>query len=151
MNKEKLNKNHIIAYISYDLKVIRHDNEDYILNVIGFDDEYLILSKVKTPNDEITKIKSRWCDINDNKLILKPLSYLEDQLRTEKFSILNMQSLTHDDLAKLCEIAEKLVVEPSHISLAAYMWLIKNHYDVFELIEKGFAIDINKKATDESV
>lgn len=45
----------------------------------------------------------------------------------------------HDD--KICKIS---LNEPDRCSAVYYNWMIKNHFDVNDLIGRGFALDINQ-------
>lgn len=77
---------------------------------------------------------------NKIKLILYPMS-----------SYMNESSLSFKDLASILNEAEdytakflfgKIKLQSEKIALALFVDLITDHYDVFGLIEKGFAIDV---------
>lgn len=74
------------------------------------------------------------------KPILKPLSDLtKDNEVTTEFQLIFKEN--DDIIDYLCE--EKGDVSKKNIPYQLAEWLFKNHFDVFGLIEKGLAIDIN--------
>lgn len=74
-------------------------------------------------------------DNTDFKPILRPLSDLTPKYLGE----LNLDISTEIQLDK---VATKFIL-PTDVNYTIFIVLLKNHFDVFGLIEKGLAIDIN--------
>lgn len=76
----------------------------------------------------------------DIKPILRSLSDLQD---------FDKKGLNENDKAEIFNLSLNLrfssiqKIDPRYISMFTYLWLLKNHFDVFGLIEQGLAMDIN--------
>jgi hypothetical protein len=93
---------------------------------IDFDNDSVILERINVPLDEI-------------KLILRPLSDL-----TKKDNTLIDSWKKQDSFGSFFRKFEDITLD--RIPVLEYriiVSLLQNHYDIFGLIEKGLAIDIN--------
>jgi hypothetical protein len=118
---EKLELRHVIGYVPYKLMAtqifdgIRLKHEVTLNNVINF------------------------CEGNTNaKIVLRPLSELSD-ISGKYLSECNLDLL---DQMELTDLSQKRT-NFDHIAYDLAVWLFENHFDVFGLIEKGLAVDIN--------
>jgi len=126
---EKLELKHLAPYLPYELKM-SENKYDLVLNVNNhpnhcYDLEYSIKEQIKPilrPLSDLKKIK-------DKIEKLSPYWYVDDETKwlTEK--------------GKIDKIYPKHVIE--WIPYVLMELLLENHYDVFGLIDKGLAIDIN--------
>lgn len=122
----ELELKHLAAYLPYGLKVTKKDwakifkmdNDGTTLNCVGI--------------DYILKVNA--------KPILRPLSYLTKE-EVNGFSVgvrLQLRHLINNEI--------ELFDDEAFLSRVSYYeldWLFERHFDVFGLIEKGLAIDIN--------
>lgn len=120
----KLELKHLAPYFPYKLKILGLNNQNKL--------RPLSLSSVRIASDLI------YDRINENKPILRPLS--DFNTRTYLLDCQNLDGICiEEDLS--------LHSKGFGIELREYMniydFLFKNHFDVFGLIEKGLAIDIN--------
>ena len=135
----KLEAKHLSAYLPYRLNMKRN-------GFIG------ILKQIKLPDEEsLNEIYefqvscSNWWenadDRNHYKPILRPLSDLKD----DSFIDINNQytNTPNWDYYKEDWIASGKNLSDTIIEYCVMQWLIKNHFDVFGLIEAELAIDIN--------
>lgn len=117
MNKEKLTDKHICPYLPYGLKVT-NGNETVEITVRNID--MLLLSQ-------------------DFKPILRPLS---DLTKEEYFSVwkfeMDEESLVFHFLG--LDYESRFL---DKYSLSFWNDLLSKHFDIFDLIPKGLAIDIN--------
>lgn len=150
MNNEKkapvLTLAHLASYLPYGLKVVSKIN-NYSYTLLGAcKDEILI-------QDDL----NGWYATNIFKPILRPISDLyiyNEHFEESWISRLNKECIefsnTHgiwldsdldfDIMYDRCEPPGYL---PLEYTSKCRDWLVKNHFDVFGLIEKGLAIDIN--------
>lgn len=115
---EKLTLEHLIPYLPYQLKVLRPDNKT-ILEIKGINGQLIIFDRL----DNV----SQYGDIEQAKPILCPLSNLKNNRDLYDFPV---DYIIDND-------------KDSELGMDEWNILFKNHYDVFGLIEKGLAIDIN--------
>ena len=128
----KLELKHLSPYLPYKLRgVFLHtDNTiEYVKitmassNGIGYDDEEFYKNVGDKNYYELTKP------------ILRPLSDLK--LSEWKSKVFKLQNKYNDSTLLFCDFDRK------ELSVWEYDFLLRNHFDVFGLIEKGLAIDIN--------
>jgi hypothetical protein len=130
--ENKLTLEHLSPYLPYGLKI----------NEGGIDRE---LTGLKLTNDGTIIVNYNyliWVLIGNFKPILRPLSDLTKEIEVdgEKFVPLNKLRLDFDlDF----DAEERSFVSMFEI-LEDYNQLLKWHFDINELIEKGLAIDINQ-------
>ena len=108
----------ISSYLPYNIQAVSFKKEHFQ----PFDERIGILTLVDVSQEEvIIKASGKYfvCKFNEIKLILKPLSLLKN---FDKEKILNKK-----------------------ISIGAWEILLKNHYDVYGLIDKGEALSIETK------
>ena len=127
---EKLEEKHLACYLPYGLMISIKGKEDYPCELEGIDAYCKDTVIVERRNMNFSEIKP----------ILRPLSDLTKEIETvidrQKFNLyFNITGiyLTRYN-SEYVKINEFRKVEE---------YLIKNHFDVFGLIEKGLAIDIN--------
>lgn len=118
---EKLQLKHLAPYLPYDVMIhSKYSNSDsFSIFKINY----------KNYNSILTH--------DSRKLILRPLSDLEEMEGL-------FTGLSQNDIAEIFHVSKISKVRPSYISMNTYLWLLKHHFDVFGLIEKGLAIDKNK-------
>lgn len=133
----KIELKHLAVYLPYGLKGLAMDGDIYEL--IGITNEYIVCK-----NEKYSKVEGR---IDQYKPFLRPLSdfnKIHDDLNG------SMYAMTFN-IAQL-EVDEDLdiLIRDEHsdfISLIdcydTFQVLLKYHFDVFNLIEQGLAIDIN--------
>ena len=131
----KLELKHLAGYLPYGL-VFRYDSEP---------SEYLMLglTKESIKLDEATEdLKPCWVGYNDYyKPILRPLSDLgKKHIDYMWFELLGIDNEIFDKL----EFIEKCeLYQIDFLPIIVYEYLLKNHFDVHNLIEKDLAININ--------
>lgn len=115
---KKLESKHIIPYLSFGLEVL--DSLNQKVKIIGIKNEtYFIDNGSNYP----------YGDIQDCKPILKPISMLtENEIVFFGLSFMDNYKET------------KLITRACFYGLES---LIEKHFDIFGLIEKGLAVDIN--------
>ena len=119
----KLELKHLAPYSLYGLKVKLFNNIDIIT---GIDFENGIIETMSNNN----------CLTKNLKPILRPLSDFNKGLYSEIFKTFNLN----------WQDSEDFYLTPIDINSVSYELaniLIKKHFDIFGLIEKGLAIDIN--------
>lgn len=132
----KLELKHILPYLGSELEVFDALNQK--VKIIGFKDQTYFIENGS---------RYAYADIQDCKPILRPLSDLtkEIDVNGEKFvPIEKVQDWnTSIDFAKEFKA---LLEDERWLSTTSYLLvelLFEWHFDVFGLIEKGLAIDIN--------
>ena len=125
---------HLAPYLPYGLKLIGHTHGEIV--------------EMSEVNENNVNIKNRgfqygwWADIFDVSPILRPLSDLtkEFEYKGKKIQVLNELGF-----ANSVDVKESLlfVIGKLHIPYSEFTKLCEWHFDVFGLIEKGLAIDIN--------
>lgn len=150
----KLELKHLAPYLPYGLKVERYDKQFFkgfiIHNVIGLAEDFRYKKEDldADDNNDLLKIKqiTFWLDegyginniVYDIKPILRPLS----DLTKEEFPYINTLLRVHLGKNK----TDKLIKGGYGIRDLPYFifeQLIENHFDIFGLIEKGLAVDVN--------
>lgn len=138
----KLEQKHLASYLPYGLKIQGQTHEEIA--------ELSALSKYGINIKDRSFQYGEWADIFDIKPILRPLSDLtkEIEIDGEKFvpyekckSVVN-----ESQWIKICNTIDINGGEYSNICDMPYWWvnkLFEWHFDVFGLIEKGLAVDIN--------
>ena len=125
----KLELKNLAPYFPYGLKVrIYSDSNSPIMDneVYGYEYEHLLFI------DGLAKLE--YC-----KPILRPLSDLT-KWAEEYYNFLKLDETNKYDLDYLCEMNGDI---SNQLRYDMLLWLFENHFDVFGLIEKGLAIDIN--------
>lgn len=128
---EKLELKNLAPYLPYGLKMCSKQGTIFYLNTF---------SNMKGRGIESRDVYS--CLDNQYKPILRPLSDLtKDELKNAEFDY-QIDWLTHerDSHVKFYGSLEKFI---NKTDFGHVQYLISKHYDVFGLIEKGLAIDIN--------
>jgi len=126
---EKLELKHLAPYLPYGLKVGKHFENEF------FSEEMDVSTMMSLFNDTRKKpilrplIDLTVCGNSEN--IFKDLS--------DKAYLKGMSDENWDDFCSQIRMEKGYDLIPHWI----YQDLIKNHFDVFGLIEKGLAIDIN--------
>lgn len=138
---EKLELKHIAPYLPYKLKceIITTTNNVLIERMTGFDCrffEYVIFGDVEIGTNGVGLFGNCKILLTSVKPILRPLSDLTKlgtpiiQPYTDCITIINQLHILNNDV--------------SILPYQLFEILIKHHFDVFGLIDKGLAIDINK-------
>lgn len=124
MKTEKLQLKHLSPYLPYGLLMFDDDNPNqYYPRLIGvLNDENIITSLPRFPYNYN-------CGISTFKPILRPLSDLTPG-DSKEFEYVSL-----DDLIR--------GIESEHCSIKCWNSLLREHFDVFGLIDKGLAVDIN--------
>lgn len=130
----KLKIEHLAPYLPYNLKLMV-DGEK--ANIAYMSTKRLAFCKVKTGIGEVFKV--RWEHISNMKIkpILKPLSDLTNEL--DEIAIAAVLFL--EESSKLSFNNNDLLTEG--LMYKDIIELLKNNFDVFGLIKKELAIDIN--------
>jgi hypothetical protein len=92
-----------------------------------------------------------WADIFEIKPILRPLSDLTEGFLKDikKMMLVDFEYIDKDSIQSIHFPTGNISITSIHYEiveecpLGFYNYLLKNHFDVFGLIEKGLAIDIN--------
>ena len=137
----KLETKHLAPYLPYNLKceVLNRGQEKEIGEMMAvYDDGSACLGNIIESEKGFEYIKP----------ILRPIQEVE-QYFENLYGDLNHQDVTdyfdadflesHDNI----EISEIQLLEPEQIPYGTIQVLFKHHFDVFGLIEKGLAVDIN--------
>ncbi len=136
---EKLELKHLAPYLPYGLKVYIITSNDVL--------EILSLNKVLFRNQIFIETINGAYGSLYFKPILRPLSDLTKRFNGDScfitymwYSIISTDSdcFDKDDFFEKCELG---MVD--HLPYMVIPFLLENHFDVFGLIEKGLAIDIN--------
>ena len=139
---EKLELKHIAPYLPYGLKVQWTDhNHTCQRTIIGAGKNHVTFDAYLDEEDQLS-ITILYYD--SSKPILRPLSDLTKEIEVdgEKFVPaieLNWSNITSDILSKSIDLTNKF----NNLFAFDYKKLCEWHFDVFGLIEKGLAIDIN--------
>lgn len=84
------------------------------------------------------------CDISKLKPVLRPLSDMNDTECDEVGCDIQDGEYDKGTITSDCIIAGTYHVKSIRGSAEAIMWLLRNHFDIFGLIESGQAIDATK-------
>ena len=128
----KLELKHLAPYLPYELKVLSSFSESATISSLHLTD----LESRKAVNLQLdgVPITFRGDNLDSIKPILRPLSDLKNSENEIREMIVEY---SYSDLSWI------LVNDLSEIRQSTFNLLIQNHFDVFGLIEKGLAIDIN--------
>lgn len=121
-------------------------NKIFKIDCIDLDDTWKYWTSDKNFLNQI-HLKSKGFKGNEFKLILRPLSEATDIIKSafnNKFElkikfdsdIIDLFSLEHTNTS---ENIEDILIE--NLPFDSVLWLIKNHFDICGLIEKGEAVD----------
>lgn len=148
--------NHLAPYLPYNIKVLFDNKIEGVLCGISTG---LFDLEVIEEFDNGTPIIKSWC-YSDTKPILRPLSDLtkEIEINGEKFVPIewfeigddNNETYEYDNgNIRLIEDLEYLSINRLSLDIVFIPYgviqkLIEWHFDVFSLIDKGLAVDINK-------
>ena len=124
---------HLAAYLPYGLPITNGYRDDLIMFGIK---SHSIYSYFFVNGAE----KSTVSNFLESYPFLKPLSDLKDVVSPE-MSEINTDTLIAIEIS---EFANKKI-SLHNLSYAAYEELLRNHYDVFGLLEKNIAIDYSKR------
>ncbi len=139
---KQLTINEIAPYIPYKTECI-YTGTNERKRIVGAD-----IYSIKLQNlDENFFVLSTVFDYKEIKPILRPLSDLIPFIK-ERYGMLEHQDITgYFDADFLeehsLEIDDIENTEVNHIPYGTLQVLLKHHFDIFELIDKGLAIDIN--------
>ena len=138
MSKEKLTLEHLSAYLPYELKVLRPDNKT-VLEVNGIVGSLFIFQELGK-HETFGSIKS-----NANKPVLRPMIEIVDYFSKifdkdpEVTDFLNVEFLDEHGL-DVDYLHECL---PESLPYGTLKVLLKHHFDVYGLIDKGLAVSIH--------
>lgn len=145
---EKLELKHVAPYLPYGLRFIYCDSpeERYILELKSCAEDY-----VTCPDTDYS--------YNDIKPILRPLSDLTKEITDKfnrKFVFIDTLEIGEDDngteythgnvkiINELKNISKhNLFLDVHYLPFSLVQDLLKNHFDIYGLIKKGLAVDIN--------
>ena len=134
---------HLAPYLPYGLKAM--DNKDEIFEMTGFSAEHGNSFKmIELMNVNESKYFGNFVGIRP---ILRPMSDLKKEIthKGKKLTPIYWLEEFYDTL-DLHEQAVRLIKEPMWVNQCDYMLiihLIEWYFDVFGLIEKGLAVDVN--------
>ena len=132
--KLELKKEEIIPYLPFKLKAAIRLREDSSLPV---EDDCVVTITCF----EVAYLDSEY---DEFKPILRPLSDLTKQrIDIIYFGVIATDNDMYGTRDEFEDDLEIWLCDMAHIPLCVYNFLIMNHFDVFRLIEKGLAIDIN--------
>ena len=126
----ELELKHLAPYLPYELKLYG-SSDIWLIHSLGVED-------ICIANGLHTQTLSFDDCITDYLPILRPLSQLKEV-------VCQAMSNINTDMSVAIEISEfankKIILH--NLSYGAYEELLRNHYDIFGLIDAGIAIDIN--------
>ena len=136
---EKIKINEILPYLNTGNFFYVFDNPKYLTNFIK---KYP--DGIATIEATIDNFKEFILDKN-YKLILKPISNLikNNNLDRNLERIFSVYDDKYEIIDGFIEEVDTFDSNPYYFHYPIVMELIRNHYDVFCLIEKGFAINVN--------
>ncbi len=133
--KMKLELKHLAPYLPYSLKL--EDSYGNKYNVAWMSTKNLSVINIKGFGEVE---KNKWSYASGKlKPILRPLSDLKNkikELRLDSVYIENASTNRIEELATMCD-------DVLYWSYSDFQILLQSHFDVFGLIEKGLAININ--------
>lgn len=138
----KLELKHLAPYLPYDLEFIMAGDENFRVKMKGLGNDYVLSDFEDNPEDGCV-----WCDFEDCKPILSPLSDLNKEIEIDGRKTTAAKNIGQR-LAKFYGTSPVLYKEDTPIDVMEwtvfeYQEAIKLHFDVFGLVEQGLAIDIN--------
>lgn len=143
----KLEIKHLASYLPYDLKVVfeADEHEHTLVGLVNWSDEIMVLS----PFNDYGRSNIKNC-----KPILRPLSDLTKEIKHKEVGIIPKIVLNEEILFEPMTVVDGLMIGiisdgyiiPVHVGRLDYVVvekLFEWHFDVFGLIEKGLAVNIN--------
>lgn len=132
---EKLTLEHLAPYLPYGLKFSHFDDEREIKSICEF---AAITSEEITITNSMHEYSMLIEDCNPN---LRPLSDLHKPIQDN-----GNWTIPANYLYRQFDVTDMEfngnIIDPKH-GYDVYVFLISHHFDVFNLIEQGLAIDIN--------
>lgn len=131
----KLELKHLAPYLPYELKYIFGNNTYIYRNTIDFDYEYS--KPILRPLSDITDnlLKQFYTGTSEGEIIIS--NYVAENSKDTTMSV---------SYKMMGEPFTDIIINRNSIELTDY-WIVTNllelHFDVFGLIDKGLAIDIN--------
>ena len=131
----KLEIKHLAPYLPYKLKLYNRQGIIRTMYTFESNDKYINIEDV---------------DCLNYKPILRPLDALKSPITHNGKTFIALHELLKDNCFNLEKMTEERINEFEATFIDAYSWSYKDaitlcswHYDIFNLIEKGLAIDIN--------
>ena len=148
----KMEIKHLAPYLPYDLKVVFEDDEHEhtLVGLVNWSNEIMVLS----PFSDYGRSNIKNC-----KPILRPLSDLTKEIEHKGVKIIPIDYFEIGDdyndivdygqgnvklIGLLKDMAEHNFIQISYMNYGVIIKLFEWHFDVFGLIEKGLALDINE-------
>ena len=113
-----------------------HTQNQYYIKSIDFDLKVLQLISVVDERYSLDEMELKWVS-----LVVLPLSNLTKEERIEFNKITN--SASSKNILPPIESGRLTNLFLSNRSLVMFNWLFSKHFDLFNLIENGLAIDVN--------
>lgn len=135
----KLKLNHLAPYLPFELKaLVGNIQKDVILHQ-NYNNNYQIWFLILLSDaDKVAKP------------ILRPLNNIKNPITHNGKTFIPLHELLKNNCFNLEKMTEERINEFEATFIDAYSWSYKDaitlcswHYDIFNLIEKGLAIDIN--------
>lgn len=155
----KLELKHLVPYLHHKLKVeIKYGHENKILLLEGIYRNGLLIFHGFEPNARYMHNVER--NVEECKPILRPFSDLNKEIIIDGVKVIPIQEavwgkvgVNHmglrisfecfdDDVYMICRDKQNRMIDRA-VNTSDFDFLYKYHFDVFGLIEKGLAIDIN--------
>lgn len=149
MEINKLKLKHLTPYLPYKLKVVewylgKQIHDEFIVDCVNWDGENIGGSDATLDSFEL----ERTFNLRDIKPILRPISSMSIE------EIKELQDIVKDEDIYISVSKTNIWIEDNtsdpygghmelHIDVLyeAYEWLFKNHFDIFNLIRRGLAIE----------
>ncbi len=122
----KLETKHVLPYVLYGVKILTEKN------LLDKKDIICTLQPSNFPNNWNTDFNSKIILRRCEDLLLDKWKFLDELSSTE----------TQTELYNIANTSDREWVL-SYTSFGFVQFLLKNHFDIFDLIPKGLAIDIN--------
>ena len=139
----------LACYANYKLKVVvSRENTPRLLTSLSFDSEYAFIKKMDKRGSQM------FC-LHEFYPVLRPLYDITNEINgrcfIDQFEIDEDGNGTEYDFGniKLIKTLEDIAsselghLEVQYLPYSVVIKLLKKHYDIFGLINKGFAVDIN--------
>lgn len=130
---------YLLAYAPFNIKgLVGNTQRD--LTAISLDSEFIFVTAYKG-----SRVK-QMAGIEQFKPILKPMKYLSQDIETmrELINISDGYVSKEDNYHQfLYNYINDIAIYPRNVHNAIQELFLKNHYDIFNLIPNGHAIDIN--------
>jgi len=133
-----------------ELEILQHVINGVEIEILNYKSDYVGIQYAKTngyyylSNDLYITYEggSTGKFLDSCRLILRPLSDLTNE-NTIEFYKLDSIDLELIDINEWTEELINMIIYNDKFQLIQFDYLFKNHFDVFGLIDKGLAIDIN--------